>query len=58
MKNIDWSNLPFGYMRTDYNVRCYYRNGDGEHWSFARKRPSTCTWPQPAYTTDRKDLKG
>ena len=27
MKDIDWSNLPFGYMRTDYNVRCYYRNG-------------------------------
>ena len=27
MKEIDWSNLSFGYMRTDYNVRCYYRNG-------------------------------
>lgn len=27
MKEIDWSNLPFGYMRTDYNVRCYYRDG-------------------------------
>lgn len=27
MKNIDWSNLPFGYLPTDYNVRCYYRNG-------------------------------
>ncbi len=27
MGNIDWSNLSFGYMRTDYNVRCYYRNG-------------------------------
>ena len=27
MKNIDWANLPFGYMPTDYNVRCYYRNG-------------------------------
>lgn len=25
--NIDWSNLGFGYMPTDYNVRCYYRNG-------------------------------
>ncbi len=25
--NIDWSNLPFGYMKTDYNVRCYYRDG-------------------------------
>jgi branched-chain amino acid aminotransferase len=25
--NIDWQNLPFGYMKTDYNVRCYYRDG-------------------------------
>ena len=25
--NIDWANLSFGYMPTDYNVRCYYRNG-------------------------------
>jgi len=24
---IDWKNLPFGYMKTDYNVRTYYRNG-------------------------------
>jgi branched-chain amino acid aminotransferase len=24
---IDWENLPFGYMPTDYNLRCYYRNG-------------------------------
>ncbi|MCI6643649.1 MAG: branched-chain amino acid aminotransferase [Alloprevotella sp.] len=27
MDNIDWANLPFGYISTDYNVRCYYRNG-------------------------------
>ena len=27
MKNMDWSNLTFGYVPTDYNVRCYYRNG-------------------------------
>jgi len=27
MENIDWENLKFGYMPTDYNVRCYYRNG-------------------------------
>ena len=27
MKNLDWANLSFGYMPTDYNVRCYYRNG-------------------------------
>jgi len=27
MKNIDWKNLSFGYVKTDYNFRCYYRNG-------------------------------
>ena len=27
MKNLDWSKLPFGYIPTDYNVRCYYRDG-------------------------------
>lgn len=26
-KEIDWSALSFGYMPTDFNVRCYYRNG-------------------------------
>lgn len=26
-QNIDWANLHFGYTPTDYNVRCYYRNG-------------------------------
>ncbi|HPB05624.1 MAG TPA: branched-chain amino acid aminotransferase [Prolixibacteraceae bacterium] len=27
MENIDWKNLGFGYKDTDYNIRCYYRNG-------------------------------
>ena len=27
MVNLDWKNLPFGYEKTNYNVRCYYRNG-------------------------------
>ncbi|MBQ3780372.1 MAG: branched-chain amino acid aminotransferase, partial [Bacteroidaceae bacterium] len=26
-ETLDWSNLGFGYHKTDYNVRCYYRNG-------------------------------
>ena len=26
--NINWSELSFGYMPTDYNVRCYYKNGE------------------------------
>lgn len=28
MKEIDWSNLSFGYLPTDYNVRYNYRNGE------------------------------
>ena len=27
MKELDWANLPFGYMKTDYNVRINFRNG-------------------------------
>lgn len=27
MQSFDWKNMPFGYVQTDYNVRCYYRNG-------------------------------
>jgi len=28
MEQIDWANLSFGYMPTDYNVRYNYRNGE------------------------------
>ncbi len=27
MTNIDWKNLPFGYYKTSYNVRSYYKDG-------------------------------
>ncbi|PLB85687.1 branched chain amino acid aminotransferase [Dysgonamonadaceae bacterium] len=27
MDTINWSELSFGYMKTDYNVRSYYRDG-------------------------------
>ncbi len=27
MKTIDWKNLGFGYSKADYNIRCWYRNG-------------------------------
>ncbi len=28
METLDWKCLPFGYIKTDYNVRCYNRNGE------------------------------
>ena len=27
MKDLEWEKLPFGYVPTNYNVRCYYRDG-------------------------------
>lgn len=27
MENIDWSNLGFGYMKADVNIRCTFSNG-------------------------------
>lgn len=25
--NLDWGNLPFGYVKTDYNIRFFYKDG-------------------------------
>ena len=25
---LDWKNLPFGYVKTDYNIRTYYQNSN------------------------------
>ena len=30
MENLNWAELPFGYFKTDYNVRAYFKNGQ---WS-------------------------
>lgn len=30
MDNLDWKNLPFGYIKTDYNIRSTFKNG---RWS-------------------------
>ena len=27
MENLDWKNLPFGYIKTDFNIRCKYKDG-------------------------------
>ncbi|MBQ2491153.1 MAG: branched-chain amino acid aminotransferase, partial [Muribaculaceae bacterium] len=27
LENMDWANLPFGYVKTDYNVRCTFKDG-------------------------------
>jgi len=27
MEKLDWKSLPFGYMKTDCNIRCVYKGG-------------------------------
>lgn len=27
MGTFDWKNMPFGYVKTDFNVRCFYKDG-------------------------------
>jgi branched-chain amino acid aminotransferase len=27
MENLNWGELPFGYQKTNYNVRCHFRDG-------------------------------
>jgi branched-chain amino acid aminotransferase len=27
MEMLDWKNLPFGYIKTDYNIRYHFKNG-------------------------------
>lgn len=34
MEKIDWSNIGFGYRKTDYNIRCTFKNGE---WGELRK---------------------
>ena len=29
-QNIDWSNLGFGYIKTDYRYVCRYKDGQGD----------------------------
>jgi branched-chain amino acid aminotransferase len=37
MNTLDWSNLSFGYMKTNYNVRSYYKDGK---WSTPQETTS------------------
>jgi branched-chain amino acid aminotransferase len=41
MNDINWSGLPFGYYKTDCNVRCYYRNGKWGELEFTQSEEIT-----------------
>ena len=41
MSDINWSSLPFGYFKTDCNVRCYYRDGKWGELEFSQSEEIT-----------------
>lgn len=41
MNDINWSSLPFGYYKTDWNARCYYRNGKWGEIEFTQSEEIT-----------------
>ena len=43
MKDIDWKSLTFGYLRTDYNVRCYYQIVTGADRALLHSHKVGCT---------------
>ena len=38
LANLDWNSLGFGYLDTDYNVRCYYKDGKWSSLEVADKK--------------------
>ena len=46
MENIDWKNLSFGYIKTDYNIRCRY--SDGKWGELEVHSEETITMPMAA----------
>ena len=54
MKELDWANLPFGYMKTDYNVRIYYRNEQWGALEVCSEETIPMTWQPLVCTMVRK----
>ncbi len=52
--NIDWANLSFGYIPTDYNVRCTYKNGEWGELEVSSSELIPMTWLQAVCTTARR----
>ena len=58
MKEIDWANLSFGYMKTDYNVRINFRNGAWGELEVSSEEHLNLHMAAPVYIMVRKPLKG
>ena len=41
-KNIDWANIGFGYMQTDYRFVSQYKNGAWDEGALMCRRASVC----------------
>lgn len=64
MKNIDWEKLPFGYHKTDKNIRCTFRDGvwgelrEVESEEISMHMASTCLHYGQAFFEGLKAFRG
>jgi hypothetical protein len=58
METPDWKNLHFGYMKTEYNIRCYYRNGKWSKPEYPLRNILIYTLQQQVFIMARKLSRG
>ena len=55
--DLDWKNLGFNIMKTDFNVRCVYRDGKWGELEVSSEETFPFISEPPACTMDRNHLK-
>ena len=56
--NLDWKNLGFNISKTDYNIRCVYRDGKWGKLEVFSEDTFPSTLVPPACITARNPSKG
>jgi branched-chain amino acid aminotransferase len=58
MEKFDWKSLPFGYMKTEFNIRCIYKNGEWGKLEVSASEYIDVHIAEPVCITDRRHLRG
>ena len=56
--NLDWANLPFGYIKTDYNIRYYFNNNKWSTGELAEDENITIHMSSPCLHYGQEAFEG
>ena len=56
--NLDWSNLPFGYIKTDYNIRYYFKDSKWSTGELAEDENITIHMSSPCLHYGQEAFEG